>query len=192
MRKRFFVLVSFLILTSYCFSLDITYTVTKRDSIGVNDTSDKYYIYFPEPGIFPGSRRGNHGVYPDTTTDINSTITFNNQYTISGYIDSLKANTVIDSVWGRVRTLDVDKKPFGDYYYFDFANGDTAVAIDYIENLVPQNRSASDTPTTASFSINFKNVFPQCHGLEVEIGMSQVADADSLGFKLNHAIGMKK
>jgi len=171
----------------------VTHTFQSSNTFHDGNTSDVFYLYFPEPSMIAGRiAGGNRGINSDTTATNANTVMFNNKYTAVGYLDSLKASTVIDSIWGRVRPIDFDKKPFGDYYYFDIANGDSAVAIDYVENAIPQNRDASDTPTSATFSINFDGILPLCNGLEIEIGMSQIAAADSVRCRMNHMIGVSK
>ena len=171
---------------------EINHTYSRTSTLDDASPSDTYYIYFEQIRILTGGLTGG-GVKEDTTAELRNTIAFNGDYLVTVFIDSLKANTVLDSIWGYVRPIDQDKVPFGDSLYFDFTNNDTTLTgFDYLENQVPFNRSAATSLTVPNAWANLSGTLPPCHGVEVGVTFTNVAAVDSAGVKLNHNIGIPK
>lgn len=184
-------ILSILFLSVPLFSQELSHTYSRTSTLDDATASDTYYIYFDQLAWTGGLKGG--GVKTDTTAGIKSPNVFNGKYLVTFYIDSLKAGTVLDSLWGYIRPIDKDKVPFGDSLYFDFTNNDTTLTgFNYLLNQVPFNRSASTSLTVPNGWVNISDILPPCHGVEVGVTFTQVAATDSAGFKLNHNLGLPK
>lgn len=163
-------------------------TVTLDDAV----TADTFYVLFGQPSVVPG-RVSDGGVKSDTTAYIENPAMFNGFLGVTIKIDSLKADTVIDSVWQYYQAVDLDKYAFGTKFYLDFTNNDSTGSVDYIENAVPDNRTAGTTPTTVAGWADLDNILSSAaHGFMVVTGMTNVAVADSILVDSNISIGIPK
>lgn len=163
--------------------------VTLTDSVTL-DSSDTEVLYL---GFYSRSGAGTRGISLTAFVPKNN-VRLTDHLLITGYVDSLKANTAKDSIYGQIEFLDNDGYVLGsEIFYFDFTNNDSAASIQYLNNITPFNRSSPTLGVSnPTFWIDLSGLMKPVHGLKlttVHVGIG--GSNDSLRVVYNIAQGIK-
>lgn len=163
-----------------------TITVT----LDSTDTEVRYLYFWNKSGLFDTNAEG----FTATAATPPKEVFITDNLLITGYIDSLKANTAKDSTTIKVEPLDKDGYPLAAaVLWFDFADHDTVASAQQISAFIPFNRT---TPTLGvtnpTFWVDLTGLIKATYGLKFTLlHTGDGATNDCTSVKLNVAQGFK-
>lgn len=150
---------------------------------------ETFFLGLPGDTWFANSGQSTAAITPSNGVDLID------QLLITGHVDSLKASSAVDSLYGWVVGMDKDGYIVNDTLFYDFTNHDTTSAIQYFDASAPWNRAGVAVQGTSlvQFWIDLSGLLRNYHAFKFGIGrVGDGTSADSVLVTQNIAIGEPK